>query len=61
MRPCATICARVSVVMACCNDMWIVTGTTRKPPPTSIITGVEPGPARSARYSVWPGWRKPES
>src|SRR5579859_1021794 len=39
----------------------MVIGTTRRPGQVSIITGTEPGPASSARNSVWPGWRKPAS
>ena len=38
----------------------MVTGTTRNSGQASIMATSTP-PASSARYSVWPGWRKPAS
>ena len=35
------------------SGRWVVASATRRPPPTSIITG-SAAPQRAARYSVWP-------
>ena len=65
MRAVATISSVDSAAGTWLSGMWMVTGTVRSAGPASIITAVKSLPvwddARWARYSVCPGWRKPES
>ncbi len=54
-----TISSADSASSAWRSETWIVTGTTRRLGPASIITSRPGWPHSAARYSVWPGWAKP--
>ena len=55
VRATRTIASVDSVSSACRSDTWIVTGTTRRLGPASIIASDPDRSVSAARYSVWPG------